>query len=366
MTNFEEKEDKAWFEIDLDNIGKNKEKEEIEVKEEDDDNKNDVDETDIKPTGKSAKEAAKENEKEEKDEEVQDVREKEERPKFNKGSRAEKRIRDLWQQKTQAEQRALLAEAKLAEREKTVRISDASRQGEKIDTLKKLVGQAELAYEKAEGEGDVKAKLKAQKDLFDAQIDLKVAVATKAHIDGQIETEEEEETTTTTSQRTPPAENPYAKEWASRNASWFGKNREETAIAFALDQVLASEGSFTPDTEEYWEELDKRLKKKGLSPAGMVEEESEEVEEEEKPKKQLASSNTNLKRSVNKGNESASNMKDGEVKRVGNKIIVRLTDDERQAAKRLGVTPERFARQKARLNETNQEGSSGWSEIDLS
>ena len=54
----------------------------------------------------------------------------------------------------------------------------------------------------------------------------------------------------------------HAAAWMERN-SWYdpGKNDEDSAIAFAVDERLAKEG-WDPRSPEYWEELDSRLQKR--------------------------------------------------------------------------------------------------------
>lgn len=54
----------------------------------------------------------------------------------------------------------------------------------------------------------------------------------------------------------------HAASWMERN-SWYdpGKNDEDSAIAFAVDERLAKEG-WDPRTTEYWDELDSRLQKR--------------------------------------------------------------------------------------------------------
>jgi len=54
----------------------------------------------------------------------------------------------------------------------------------------------------------------------------------------------------------------HAASWMERN-SWYdpGKNDEDSAIAFAVDERLAKEG-WDPRTQEYWDELDSRLQKR--------------------------------------------------------------------------------------------------------
>lgn len=54
----------------------------------------------------------------------------------------------------------------------------------------------------------------------------------------------------------------HAANWMERN-SWYdpGKNDEDSAIAFAVDERMAKEG-WDPRTQEYWDELDNRLQKR--------------------------------------------------------------------------------------------------------
>ena len=55
-----------------------------------------------------------------------------------------------------------------------------------------------------------------------------------------------------------------ATDWASRN-TWFkqGANDDDSAIADTIAAKLVKEG-FDPKTDDYWEELDERLEKKGI------------------------------------------------------------------------------------------------------
>ena len=55
-----------------------------------------------------------------------------------------------------------------------------------------------------------------------------------------------------------PAPDPKAEDWASRN-SWFGQDRAMTYTAFEIHKDLVNEG-FDPKSDEYYEEVDKRIK----------------------------------------------------------------------------------------------------------
>lgn len=67
-------------------------------------------------------------------------------------------------------------------------------------------------------------------------------------------------------QQTPPPLDPrmtnHANEWLSRN-NWYDPNKsdEDSELASVIDKRLAAEG-WNPTTQEYWQELDNRLKKR--------------------------------------------------------------------------------------------------------
>lgn len=52
---------------------------------------------------------------------------------------------------------------------------------------------------------------------------------------------------------------PKAEEWAERN-SWFGKDEVLTFAAFGLHKKLVQDEGFDPNTDEYYTELDRRLR----------------------------------------------------------------------------------------------------------
>jgi hypothetical protein len=52
---------------------------------------------------------------------------------------------------------------------------------------------------------------------------------------------------------------PRAKEWASGN-EWFGKDQVMTTATFTLHNMLTNEEGFDPATEEYYSEIDRRIR----------------------------------------------------------------------------------------------------------
>lgn len=53
---------------------------------------------------------------------------------------------------------------------------------------------------------------------------------------------------------------PRAMEWKDKN-TWFGEDKVMTAAAFALHSQLTEEEGFDPNTEEYYSEVDSRMRK---------------------------------------------------------------------------------------------------------
>jgi hypothetical protein len=114
-----------------------------------------------------------------------------------------------------------------------------------------------------------------------------------------------------------PAPDPRAEEWASRN-TWFGQDRAMTYTAFEIHKDLVNEG-FDPKSDEYYAEVDKRIKVDFPHKFGNTSEKQSTA-----PVQTVASAN----RSVKPGRKT-----------------VRLTSSQVAIAKKLGVPLEEYAKQ---------------------
>jgi len=118
------------------------------------------------------------------------------------------------------------------------------------------------------------------------------------------------------------APDPRAEAWGAKN-KWFGTNSAMTYTAFDLHKKLVEEEGFDPSTDEYYVEIDKRMRlefpQKFDTSDGKVQENTT------KPTQIVASA----KRSVNKS---------------GRKTV-RLTPSQVAIAKKLGVPLEDYAKQ---------------------
>ena len=122
-------------------------------------------------------------------------------------------------------------------------------------------------------------------------------------------------------ERTPqslPEADPMAEDWAARN-KWFGTNRAMTFTAFEIHKDLVEKEGYDPKTNEYYEEIDKRIR----------------VDFPNKFDNSESIQTTRPVQSVASANRSA---------KTGRKQM-RLTSSQVAIAKKLGVPLEEYAKQ---------------------
>jgi len=165
--------------------------------------------------------------------------------------------------------------------------------------------------------GDINAEVDAQKSI--AQLGIE-EVRLNALKDRQSQDKEQVVKTPTlqdTVGRTPPPD-PRAEAWAEKNA-WFGKDNAMTYTAFDYHKKLTEDEGFDPNSEEYYTEIDKRMKLDFPHKFGKT-----DSQESTKLTQTVASA----KRSVNPSRKT-----------------IRLTSSEVAIAKKLGVPLEEYAKQ---------------------
>jgi len=120
-------------------------------------------------------------------------------------------------------------------------------------------------------------------------------------------------------QRQPePARDPKAEAWAEKN-EWFGKDNAMTYTAFDLHRKLTEEEGMDPQSDEYYEEVDKRIRLEFPHKFDKVEE-----KQTSKPTQNVASATRSTK--------------------TGRKQV-RLTSSQVAIARKLGVPLEEYAKQ---------------------
>jgi hypothetical protein len=178
---------------------------------------------------------------------------------------AEKRIRQLIKQRKERDEEV----AKLIRQneELTSKLNNKQKEFTNISKLnldateKQLKDKLELArnaYKAAHQEGDTEKILQAQEFLNDAQNDLKSVGATKQQFKEPEVEQKQEQVQQPQQQIQQPTPDPKAQSWAEKN-DWFGEDKIRTAAALAIDADLKEEG-FNPTDDDYYTEIDNRLK----------------------------------------------------------------------------------------------------------
>ena len=175
---------------------------------------------------------------------------------------AQKRIRQLIKQRKDREDQI----AQLIKQNEELTTKAKTRESEfnnltklNLDATEKQVKDklvlARNAFTAAQEEGNAEKILQAQEFLNDAQNDLKSVSVTKQQYK---EPEVIQQQAQQPQYPIQPKPDPRAQEWAVQN-DWFGEDKIRTAAALSIDADLKEEG-FNPNEEDYYIEIDNRLK----------------------------------------------------------------------------------------------------------
>ena len=187
--------------------------------------------------------------------------------------------------------------------------------------VKSELEAAKVQLKEAVAKGDVDAQVNANQNLARLAIEQERINATEQ------QRKQYEETLKNTGQIgdqpvqnnvQPPKPDPKAEAWAERN-EWFGKDEAMTYASFGIHKKLVEEEGFNPSSDEYYEEIDKRLREEFPQKFN----DGGEVRESKQPAQTVASAN----RTTNAGRKT-----------------VRLTPSQVAIAKKLGVPLEEYAK----------------------
>ena len=117
-------------------------------------------------------------------------------------------------------------------------------------------------YKAAWDANDVDAMADIQKQMSRLAVDEQRLVAAKAQAERQKTVAQERPVQQPAPQQPAPQAqpDPKAQSWAQKH-SWFGNDRLLTAAAFAIHHTLIEDEGFDPNTDEYYNELDRRLQR---------------------------------------------------------------------------------------------------------
>ena len=250
---------------------------------------------------------------------------------------AEKRIRQLVKQRKDKEDEVVRLIRQ--NEELNSRLNNTQREFTNISKLNldatenQLKDKLELArgaYQAAHEEGDSSKILKAQEFLNDAQNDLKSVGATKMQF-REPEVQAPQQQVQQPYYQPQPTPDPKAQSWAEKN-DWFGEDKIRTAAALAIDADLKEEG-FNPTDDDYYSEVDNRLKE--AFPHRYKTGEVEEVRKQESSPAQVVAGGTRSTPGSNKK--------------------VKLSKEDVRLANKWNIPLEQYAQEKLKANSADGE-----------
>ena len=254
---------------------------------------------------------------------------------------AEKRIRQLIKQRKEREEQLEAQQQQIADLQSQLQNSTQKvQETEKAslvsyeNQLKDKLKLAEEGYKNAYDSGDKDKLLEAQKAIADATTELRMVDAKRFYIEDQekktqpVQPKKEE---AQPAQQQQPQQTPklhkLAREWISDNSEWYNKDRITTQAAHIINEDLLQEG-FDPETEEFYTEISKRLKKEMPHKFGQQEEPTN------KPAQVVAG----------KSRSSASS-----------KGKIRLSKEDVRLANKMGVPLDVYAKEKAKVEKAGDD-----------
>jgi hypothetical protein len=186
--------------------------------------------------------------------------------------------------------------------------------------IKSSMEAAAAKLARAREDGDLKAEIAAQTEISklgyeEAKLSEIKSRQTEPKAEEKVVKQPEIQAQT---QEQPINPDPKAQQWASKN-TWFGQDEAMTYTAFSLHKKLVEEEGYDPQSEEYYSEIDRRIKLEFPHKFGSVDRNTTS-----KPTQVVASAN----RSSKPGRKS-----------------VRLTPSQVAIANKLGVPLEEYAKQ---------------------
>ena len=194
---------------------------------------------------------------------------------------------------------------------------DQSYVGEFGTRIQSQIDAAKVAYQKAYDEGDADAMFEAQKNLSRLALEEAQVEQAKKRQEQQAAAPKQEQPQQQPQQQAAPKPDPKAEAWAAKN-EWFGQDQTMTYAAFGIHRQLIEDEGFDPASDEYYSELDRRVRSEFPQKFGGSKDKGPRV---------ASAESTASKSSTKKGRRT-----------------VKLTPSQIQIAKRLNVPLEEYAK----------------------
>jgi hypothetical protein len=132
--------------------------------------------------------------------------------------------------------------------------------GEFGTRIESQISAAKQAYKNAHEEGDAEGMFEAQQKLSQLALDqARLDQAKRQHEQRASQAQNEVPVPQQQQQQKAPPPSPKAVAWAERN-DWFGSDRVMTGAAWGIHLQLTDEEGVDPESEEYYTELDRRMR----------------------------------------------------------------------------------------------------------
>ena len=234
-----------------------------------------------------------------------------------------RKMREAERQREEALAFAQSVKSKNDEMEGRLSKIDSSYVSEFENRVKTSMAAAKLALKNAIESQDVEAQIAAQQQLAALTLDEARLNNIKVANENKPKAEEKQVNINPQQQYYQPQQqsDPKAEDWATKNP-WFGNDSAMTYTAFDIHKKLVEQEGYDPKSDEYYAEVDKRIRVEFPHKFDKVE---DTTTERAKPAQNVASAR-----------RSAS---------TGRKKTVKLTPSQVAIAKRLGVPLEEYAKQ---------------------
>ena len=265
---------------------------------------------------------------EEKEVKVKPEEKKDELEEYSKGvqSRIAKLTRKMREAERQREEAVTYAQSVTQQKnqaEKRLSKLDKSYVSEFESRVTTSLAAAKLALKNAIESQDVEAQISAQEQLATLSVENARLNALKVAEEDVAPRQREVNINPQRQQQQPQQQSdPRAEDWASKN-SWFGNDSAMTYTAFDIHKKLVEEEGFDPKSNEYYEEVDSRIRLEFPHKFDKIEE--------------------NTTRRARPAQAVASATRSGTT--TGRKKTVKLSPSQVAIAKRLGVPLEDYAKQ---------------------
>ena len=175
--------------------------------------------------------------------------------------RLTKKMREAERQREEAVRYAQNVQAEAAELKKRMDTLDTNYVNEYSSRVETEMATAEEKLARAIEIGDTAGVVEAQRKITRLAIENDRAEQAKAQQERyaqQVRAQQESKVQTPMPQQQPRRPDPKAEQWAARN-TWFGSDEAMTYAAFGVHKKLVENEGFDPQSDEYYNELDRRM-----------------------------------------------------------------------------------------------------------